>query len=75
MILTIWAEGKKALGKVPSLEALNELARDKLGWRHLCHKVIAKSHMSFNSRGMGIQNRAAYASKGVKRKWKAKQVL
>ena len=31
----LWAEGKKTLVKVPSLEALNELARDKLGWRDL----------------------------------------
>ena len=66
--VVLWAEGKKTLGKVPSLEALNELAKDKLGWRNLFHKVIAKSHMSFNLRGVVIQNRAAYASKWVKRK-------
>ena len=72
--VVLWAEGKRALGKLPSLEALNELAKDKLGWRDLCQKVIAKSHMSFTSRGMGIQNRAAYASKWVKQKWIAKPV-
>ena len=64
----LWTEEKKVLGKEPRLDALSSLAKNKLEWRKFSDKVVAKSHMSFDSRGIDIKSKAAYASNTVKKK-------
>ena len=56
------------------MQSDNSLAKNKLEWRKYSDKEVAKSHMSFDSRGIGTKSRAAYASNRVKGKWTASQV-
>ena len=56
------AEAKKIMGKPPTLQALNDLAKDRRGCWKFSNKVIAKSYG-------GSAKKVAYASNGVKRTW------